>query len=147
MESLKSVLERRAVFFDEHVSANLDSVVRAHSHEPVVKSSMMDLAHGDAICDDGLAPLCVAANMGGVEKRAMAKAAKRAAILVGRENLFTEYGLMQALPDNAICVRPPEVDHACIVSSSPGISLLLVECDHELEIDRLFVDEPDGSNR
>jgi hypothetical protein len=46
----------------------------------------MDLAHGDAIGDHGLAALGVGQNVGGVEEPGMTEPADRAVVLVGEKD-------------------------------------------------------------
>ena len=55
----------------------------------------MDLAHGDAVGDDGLAAFGVGQNVGGVEKPRVPKTADGAAVLVGDKYSLAEKGLMQ----------------------------------------------------
>lgn len=54
---------------------------------------------------------------------------------------------MQPIAYDAARVLATQFDHVRVIGSVPRVTLSLVECDNELMVNRLFVNEPDGCNR
>ena len=76
VKALDRVSERRPVGFQENVWPNFDDVIRTNPEEEPVEGSVVQMAEGKAIADDGL-PLgfFVRNDVGGIEKLVMPESA------------------------------------------------------------------------
>lgn len=99
MEFLQAVAQHWAVDFFQDVEADFHRVVRGDAQDLAVECGVVQLAQGQSVLHDRIAPgIGVFNDVGGVQQLLMSEPAKRAAVSIGSQDALPESLLVKPAP-------------------------------------------------
>jgi hypothetical protein len=116
MKSLQSMDQHRPVGFLEHVTTDLNLVVWTDGDQVRVERGVVKRAEGNAVGHRWRAEnLAIANDVGGFQERLMLQPTDSAVALIGFEDAFTEFLLVEPLLDGSCDVPPTDVSFNRII--------------------------------
>jgi len=114
MQGLDRVAKRRSILFEEHVRPNFDDVVGTDSDEESVEGSVVQMAEGQAVADNGL-PLgfFVRDDVSRIEEFIVTQSAESALVPIRPQYSFPERPLMEPPPGLSGDVRAAGITRLC----------------------------------
>jgi hypothetical protein len=110
MDLLETDDEHRSIGFREDGRTDFDHVIRSNGEEETIERGVMQLAEGDAITHDWLAPeIAVRRDMRSVEKLLVPQSAKSAPLSISANHTLTESNLMQSAAERSRHIGSPRL--------------------------------------